>query len=296
MDIAGLLGTFASSLAFYIDEFDRILLHVTENLPIVGNQIESYVGETRALMEERPEELKPFTGLMDDMAEVRVPLFEIIIELQKQDIINQQLNHLLSAVKDVQEIINLNGSLFVEFNDRKGKEEHREDYRHLFTLIGFLLTNLEKQMEHINRDMTDLVDIMEQRFSDLHTKIRSLYNDRKAIDRAAPEISSSIQSILNATENLSIEVEQYSNFFNRLRILQDDLNKELKLCVSLKKEIDDYQAAIGGPVPLKDCRFTNTVIQKIVNKLSVEEERQTLREEYSELHIEEGFTRDVVLF
>ena len=296
MDIAGLLGTFSTSLGFYIDEFNRIFVHVSKSLPIVGNQIENRVKEIQDLRESQEENLELLESLIDDLGQVRLPIFEIIIELQRQDIINQQLNHLVDAVNDVHEIIVEDEVLFDDFSRKKDLEELAEDYRHLFTLVAFLLNNLEKQMVHINSDLTDLVDIMDQRFSDLHTKIIALYNDRKEIDRSDQKPGETVLSIIKSTKNLSFELEQYSNFFRRLRILQEDLNRELALCISLKEDVEAFLKEVGGSLPLKECRFTSTVIQKIVEKLSVEEERQTLRDEYSELHIEESFTRDVVLF
>ncbi|MBB6480917.1 hypothetical protein [Spirochaeta isovalerica] len=296
MDIAGLLGTFSTSLGFYIDEFNRIFIHVSENLPIVGNQIEARLGEIRTLQETEKDDSELLKSLVEDLGQVRIPIFEIIIEMQRQDIINQQLNHLVDAVTDVREIIVEDEAFFEDFDKKKGSSELKEDYRHLFTLVSFLLNNLEKQMGHINNDLTDLVDIMDQRFSDLHTRIIALYNDRKEIDRSDKKNNQAVLSAVKSTKTLSFELEQYSNFFKRLRILQEDLNRELVLCISLKEDVETNLNDLGGPLPLKECRFTSTIIQKIVDKLSVEEERQALRDEYSELHIEESFTRDVVLF
>lgn len=296
MDISGLLNTFATCLRFYIEEFDRIFLHVSRNLPLLGEQIGKYVQNVSELMEREPDNLKPYSRLMEDLADVEGPVFEIIVELQKQDIINQQLIHLASAVDDVRQVTEEYKSYFENIGDWINDGKYHDDYRHLLTLVDFLLNNIEKQMLHINRDLNILVDRMEQRFSDIHTKIKTINNDRKDLDRKNSIQNRTMESIYSGVENYSRELELYGGFFGRLRQLQSDLNREVELCGNLKKEVEKSGSLINGFLPLKKCRFANTIIQKIVDKLSVEEEREALRQTYSELHIEEGFTRDIVLF
>ncbi len=296
MNISGLLGTFASSLRFYIDEFERIILHVSGNLPLVGNQIECHVTEARGLLESNPDDSELYCSLLDEMSSVRIPIFEIIIELQKEDIINQQMNHLLDAVTDVQKIIDENSILFVDYSDKKERREFSEDYRHIFTLISFLLNSIEKQMTRINRELMDLVKVMENQFSNMKSIITAILSGKNSIEDSGNALSKSFRSILNITENLAEELEQYNNFFERLRLLQDDMNREVSICSGLREEVDEDLKCFGGSLSLNECRFNNTIIQKIVSKLSVEEERQTFREEFSELTIEESAGSNFVLF
>ncbi|MBN2657894.1 MAG: hypothetical protein JXR86_12595, partial [Spirochaetales bacterium] len=248
MDIAGLLGTFSTSLGFYIDEFNRIFLHVSENLPIIGNQVEAKVNDLRSFQELNHDDQPLLANLVEDLGQVRIPIFEIIIELQKQDIINQQLIHLVDAVTDVREIIVEDALYFDEYYERKNQKEYREDYRNLFTLVAFLLNNLEKQMTHINRDLTELVDKMDQRFSDLHRKIRALYKDGKDIEKTGNGKSDAVQIIVKTTKHYSYELEQYSSFFKRLSLLQEDLNRELLLCINLEEDVENNLNDFDGPL------------------------------------------------
>lgn len=296
MNISGLLGTFASSLRFYIDEFERIIHHVSANLPLVSNQIECHIKEARGLLESSPDDSKIYGALLVEMSSVRVPIFEIIIELQKEDIINQQMTHLLEAVEDVQNIINENNILFVDYSEKKENQRFNEDFRHIFTLISFLLKSIEKQMNRINRELMDLVKVLEDQFKSMQTIITSVHNGKHSIENQKGELAKSFRSIINITENLAEELEQYSSFFIRLRLLQDDINREVSICSGLKKEVMEDLNSFGGSIPLNQCRFSNSVIQKIVNRLSVEEERQTMRDEFSDLEIEERSANDFTLF
>lgn len=296
MNISGLLGTFASSLSFYIDEFERIVLHISANLPIVSNQIESHVSEARKVQGDQNELIPSLNNLLDDMSAVRVPIYEIILELQKQDIINQQMDHLLTAVGDVQKIVDENKDLFVEYDQKKNLDDYRDEYRHLFTLISFLLNSIEKHMTRINGELIELIDTMELRFSEIQKKITSIHSGKKSKSLERNKLIKSIQSVMTITENLSNELQQYNNFFERLRLLQSDMDREVSICSGLKKEVDEDLDQFGGILSLTDCRFSNSIIQKIVDKLSVEEERQSLREEFSELKIEKSADDDVILF
>lgn len=289
MDISGSLGTFSSCLRFYIDEFDRIFVHVSSNLPALGNQIEKQVVRIKELSESGEEESVVYSNLLVDLSDVRIPIFEIIIELQKQDIIYQQMNHLADAVDNVSRIALEYSEAFDKIDERKEDEPYRDEYRHLLTLVSFLLNNLEKQMNHINRELNDMVDSMEEKFSGIHTRISILRNERKVLAADDGEI-------FRITDNLYNELELYEGFFARLTLLKGDLDRELNLCINMNREVRDYENILGGFYSLDECRFGNTVIQEIVDKLSVEQERDVLRREYGELHIEESFTRDVVLF
>lgn len=296
MNISGLLRTFASSLRYYIDEFERIILHVSENLPLVGNQIESHATEARDLLKLNPDKLGKYSELLDHMSAVRVPIFEIIIELQKEDILSQQMNHLLDAVEDVQKITDENEVLFVDYSETINNKNLHEEYRHIFTLISFLLNSIEKQMSRINRELSELVVVMENQFKEMKIRIDRIQKDRESVDKDKSDFSRSIQTILNITKNLSSELEKYNNFFGRLRLLQDDMDREVNICSSLRKEVEEDLNLFGGTLPLNECRFNSSIIQKIVSKLSVEEERQTLREEFSELSIEKSADSDFTLF
>jgi len=296
VNISGLLGTFASSLRFYIDEFGRIILHVSGNLPLVGNQIDCHITEARKLLDNCPDVTGEYYELLDDMSAVRIPIFEIIIELQKEDIINQQMNHLLEAVEDVQKVIDENQVLFVDYAEKIVRIENREEYRHIFTLISFLLNSIEKQMTRINAELLDLVQVMEDQCRGMKLKIDKIQSERHILEGNTDELNKSFQSILNITKNLSSELEQYNNFFERLRLLQDDMNREVSICSSLRKEVDEDQSRFGGELPLSQCRFNSSIIKKIVSKLTVEGERQTLRDEFSDLKIEESSGSNLILF
>ena len=288
MNISGLLGTFASSLQFYISEFERIILHVSGNLPLINNQIENNVSEARGLLDTQLEDFKEFNERLDVMLTVKKPIYEILVEMQRQDIIQQQMNHLLDAVGDVQKV--------VEENESEDEEEDFDLTQNLLTLISFLLQSIEKQMTRINRDLLDLVEVIEGKFSDLNNQIQLIHNDKKAIAVKNIQLKKNLQSIMNVTESLSNEMNQYNSFFKRLRLLHDDMKREVVTCSNLKSNVDVRLLTYGGLLSLVECQFSNNVIQKIVDKLSVEEERLALKEEFSELTIEAASEDDVVLF
>lgn len=287
MNISGLLGTFASGLRFYISEFERIILHVSGNLPLISSQIENNVLEARNLLNSQDDDFKEFNERLDIMLTIKKPIYEILVEMQRQDIIQQQMNHLLDAVEDVQNIVAEN---------ELEEDDDFDETQNLLTLISFLLRSIEKQMTRINKDLLDLVEIIELKFSDLDNQISLIHKDKKAISVKNIQLKKNLQSILNITESLSHELNQYESFFKRLRLLHDDMKREVSICTNLKSNVDVKLITYGGLLSLKECHFSNTVIQKIVNKLSVEDERAALKEEYSELTFEAASDDDVVLF
>ena len=99
MNIAGLLETLSTSLKFLITDFERIVILVSSNLPVIEREIEEILHIISKKATESEEKI--FYRVYSELETIKAPIFDLIIERQKQDIIQQQMEHLLEAVVDV---------------------------------------------------------------------------------------------------------------------------------------------------------------------------------------------------
>lgn len=265
--------------------------------------------------------------LLNRVEAVKEPIYSIMVEMQKQDIIQQQIEHLIEAMDDI---------LYLTETENIDKDNNYN------SLLQFLLRTMEKQLVRINKDLIAMINVIEDQFSLIHLTLIRIshdefffsqellqkeYSDKDSInqlillahieknceklmfsDRISFSESLNIiknkeavfsrnyASIMETTESISKEISFYTDFFKKLRILHSQMDEKIVFCSDLRKELERDLVERGGSLKISECFFKDRVIQKIVKKCSVEDERNTLLKEFPELDIEMSEKNRVTLF
>lgn len=385
-----------------------------------------------------------FQGILGRIEEVNEPISRIMMEIQKQDIIHQQLDHLLSSIEDILVIVNSHPE---DLDSLDNSQEHVS----ILTLLHVMVVNTEKQMKRINVELIDMLEHLEKLFAEMnqiigavkeekdrqvnsslvaskshgssmienifhapkeqiaklkdnlnyvvgHKKdIIQIYTEivhkiREERDNAASFIpvieaiknlllmarieqaryaldisglngensigfsGESIVTLLDAVseiertyklvssdlahsreqfeiqegkyrqieedlqnsagfldtsrslfednylliielvDELFRELGKYLGLFDPLRLLNQDMLEKTNICTHIRELVDEKLEQIGGEVDLENCLFRDVILQKIVQKWTVMQERETLKEEFAGLEIEESSGSNITLF
>jgi len=437
-------------------EIQIFLKEINEHETFIHDHIQEVSRDSQKLVEISSKSVENFSLILNDLLsrinEVKKPTYNIMVELQKQDIIQQQMSHLMDVLDDIIHIIEENETLLDLNTENEIGEEVKNNYLNISTLLKFLLLTTEKQMDRLNIDLLSMINNMDREFQNINNSITDVNNDKKLIGQLVlPEngiedqgsiinlifqspkktiseiinnlsvgqkqkksiinifsdINNLVQSekkitssfipiiesinnllllarieqarnnlnisydvdsennvfsqsafselgniiedmensetlinqnlikineafsiqrgkyfqmeeklndsftILEKTENLftdnynsvmaitdtlSNEIIAYSDLFSRLRELHNEIKQKIQICTEIRQNIETKLDILGGPINLNECRFRDTSIQSIVEKLTVEEERTTITEQFSELEIEKSSGSSITLF
>ncbi len=429
---------------------------INEHEDFTHQHIQAVSMDSQKLMKVSDNSVKNFSLILNDLLNriesVKTPTYKIMIELQRQDIIQQQMKHLVEAMDDIKQILDNNSALLDSDIGEDSDETRKKEYISLYTLLDFLLLATEKQMLRINQDILNMVDNMDGQFSLIRDAVKDIDVDKKLIGElvipekakneeatiihlifmapehtiediinnlgisqnqkkniiknfkginelllfekeltvkfipiiesinnllllarieqarnslkissnsgnqtdifsqsAFAELSEIIDdmdeshrlvgqnlmeiidafetqkskyqnmetnlkdslsilgktetlfkdnyfSVMEITDTLSLEINKYTSLFERLRLLYKDMDSKINICTDMKIYINNKLERFGGPVNIEDCLFKDVIIQKIVDKCTVKEERITLSKEFSELEIEESTGSSITLF
>lgn len=125
---------------------------------------------------------------------------------------------------------------------------------------------------------------------------RRLNRSSEIMNNSKTLFSGNFESVMQITDSLSREIHGYSRQFGKLRDFHDKMVKETALCSRLLDEIEERLAPFGGSLQIEQCKFRDTAIQKIIQELTVEDERTAIADEYSELDIEKTTGTSITLF
>ncbi len=411
------------------------------------NNIEQLTHDSKELIDNSNKSIMDLITVLDSsvnhISSVKEPTYQIMLMLQKQDIIHQQMEHIHETLTDTTEILENNSGIFGE---NSSKSEESLD---LLTLLNFLLVTTEKQITRINSDLLSMIDEMEEPLNliieainkakkdelslglgygknrdiselihiifskpltilhniidklkkdmeqkaelisgfenidelmiiennmskdfipqmdmiknllflahveqernnldivlnledknsvfsnsvfeqmdeiidgidksqemvtDNLQKFRDLYNSQnKKYLNMEENLSSSMDFLektgelfntnynikLEITESLSSEVKEYRELFAKLRELHNNMDKKIQICTDLKNNINQKLQESGGIKNLNQCSYRKTIIKRILDHLTVDEERVTILEEFPELDIEKTTGSSVTLF
>lgn len=174
-----------SNLSLRLDELinGRLieLMEEQENLSEV--EFKKIAGESDELIDSAYKSVENFSVVLRDLLNrietIKVPMGKIMVDLQKQDIIHQQLAHLGESIEDIVVILRdhpLNTSHLVS-----DEEDVREEQRSLLILLNFLLVNTDKQLVRINGEINSLTSDLESHFQMMTQRIADIVQDKKNI-------------------------------------------------------------------------------------------------------------------
>lgn len=176
-----------------------------------NRHINSVSSDSRKLMEISGKSVENFSLILRDLLnrieEIKKPTFSIMVQLQNQDIIQQQMDHLSEVLVNVLKISEENRALLESPPGTGGEEKLIHEYRNINTLLIFLLRTTEKQMVRINTDLLTMIDRMELEFDKINRLVSDVDLDRNMISSLVydndPEKSKAtvIQLIFEAPKN-----------------------------------------------------------------------------------------------
>jgi len=230
---------------------------------------DQYVEKNRSFMAEESSELisvllerveifyNTINGFLDDTTLIQQPIGKIMMEMQKQDIIHQQLDHLLESINDISQTIN---SFSGEMNNKgKTDEENKKEQVSLLTLLHVLVVNTEHQLDRINEDIINLVSNLEVSFTDINNKINTLQKEKEAYRKHVLGTHSEKQD--SALEQM----------FQSSRVFVDKLQNNLSSIIIEKKDILSVYGDIADRI-LKEKQKAGKflpVIDSITNLLTL---------------------------
>ena len=465
--ISGHFINLSEEIAKGTNQINEIGLQMNDQIQIFLNKIEEHEkfnhdhilavsNNSQKLVNTSNKSVENFSMILSDLLSridsTKNPTYKIMVQLQKQDIIQQQMDHLMDIMNDILQIL-MDNSKLLNLNIEKNIDETvRTDYINISSLLDFLLLITEKQMNRINEDLLEMIDSMEQEFSQIYYAINDVNTDKDMITQLvipesnadneasiihlifqAPKntiaeiinnldvgrrqkkgiiniyseinklvldekkvsttfipiiesinnllllarieqarndlnisnditdenslfsqsafselgniindmdeseilinqnlneintafseqkvqyaemeetLSDSLQilesteklftdnynSVMDITNTLSDEIMAYSGLFKKIRGLHNDMNNKIKVCDDIRVHVEKQLDKLGGPINLNECNFKDNIIQRIVEKLTVEEERVTIASEFTELNIEKTTGSSITLF
>ena len=178
-------------------------------------KLEAISKDSGKLLEKANKSVENFSLILNDLLnrieKVKDPTFKIMIELQKQDIIQQQLEHLMEAMQDI--------TVVIEKNDSNIDERSR------FTLLNILMITIEKQIERISGDIIGMIDSMESLFDQMSTSIEDIDLDK---NQFSVLVTSGTGENNNNQKNVSIVDMIFQTPGEMIRVINQDQKKSIQ--------------------------------------------------------------------
>lgn len=184
-----------------------------------------------------------------DNKDIKDALFKVITNLQYEDIIHQEIEHIYKNLHEYSNLI----------------EEKGSDDKDLITVINFLLVVTEKQMIRIDNNINVMISDIEVEL----LKVSKL-----------------------TTERDEFYIKDIFKFIDAITYFRNQHN-ELKDGITVLYEMNKISSVT---IDLNSCCYKETMIQNIIDTLTVDDERKTILEEFPELDIETTIGNNITLF
>ena len=171
-----------SGISLKVQDEIREFLEAVERMESFSSEhIKNISTNSGNILKKANESINNFTIILEDfldrIEQAKSPTYRIMIELQKQDIIHQQLVHLLENINDILVILDNRGQKLELPVDDLSENEKNEN-RSLFTLIVFLLDNTEHQINRISTEFLEMIEHLESSFSEINSSITDINSDK----------------------------------------------------------------------------------------------------------------------
>ena len=165
------IGSFLSEIDEY-EEFNHTHIH-------------SVSKDSQKLMEISGNSVENFSMILSDLLarieKIKDPTYNIMIQLQNQDIIQQQMDHLSEILMQTVKISEEKAALLNGGEERLTDQIQIDEYRNINTLLIFLLNTTDKQMKRINSDLLVMLDRLEVEFKKINEMIGDVDSDKEMI-------------------------------------------------------------------------------------------------------------------
>ncbi len=241
----------------------------TDKITLLGNKMQNQISTLMNLIEEHEiyakkhieqisinsgmllskanSSIENFSSVLNDflhrIEQVKSPTSKIMTELQKQDIIHQQLQHLMDAMDDILTILD-HHSLKTGTEDFLPEDENsRQEYLSLYTLLNVLVITAEKQIKRICDELLSMLDVLESLLSGMHASILDIGQDKSlfsklVVSEDGTEEEASIVNLIFQTpiKMISAIIENVAHSMNQKALIIDNFT-EIEGKISTEKDI-----------------------------------------------------------
>lgn len=160
-------------------------------------------------------------------------------------------------INHIYKTLNKNTKLFKIENIKKNPD--------VTTVIVFLMTITEKQMIRISNNVNSMIN-------EIETELRNIINNLKFSDNKSTMI-----------------VESFINSLTNFKSKHNNISCEIIELSTMRKKTE-YKSN------LKRCIYRETIIEDILNNLTVNDERETILKEFPEIKLEKTVGKNITLF
>ena len=217
----------------------------------VKDNIQAISKNSGDLLNKANKSVESFSLILNDILtrveKVKKPTYKIMTELQKQDIIQQQLEHLMESIEDILLIIENPAYTKNQENEGSGSDQTRDVY----TLLGYLMITVENQIRRISNELYDMIDGMESMFEAMNSSISDINLDQEHFSQLVENeeegknvsivdiIFKTPQDMINSvTENLKENLKRKENIIQSFGEIEEKVKQEKELALTFVPIID----------------------------------------------------------
>ncbi|MBN2618828.1 MAG: methyl-accepting chemotaxis protein [Spirochaetales bacterium] len=167
---------------------------------------------------------------------------------------------------------------------------------HVFYEMDDIITGINSAYEMVDQNLSNITvsfKNQEKNYKQIEVNLR---NSGQFLQDTEVLFNKNFNSDLEITDRLFREVSEYKQLFDKMLILHREMNNKLGICSTLRTDVLQNLDRLGGAINLNDCSFRYTIIEEIINNLTVDEERTTIISEFPELNIEKSVGNTITLF
>jgi hypothetical protein len=201
----------------------------------------------------------------------------------------EAINNLLLLAKIEQARYDLNMASKSDYDVSKLATGNFKELEDIISDYDVFAVQIDEKIKLSSAALSD----QQLRYRDIVKKMNHSLN---LLDQSSRKVRNDFEQILRQSNELLCDLEFFNGFFASLRTYINGLEEKKSQCLQLGLEIKRKIDTAGGLLPLEQCTTNNKIIQKIIDKCTVDEERITLKEQFSDLSIEESGSGEITLF
>ncbi|MBI9107023.1 MAG: hypothetical protein JEZ04_09785 [Spirochaetales bacterium] len=237
---------------------------------------------------------------IDSLKKKKRSILELFFKLEKQ--INNKRIHAQSFLPVIEVInnlfflsrieqarYNLKFSIAGAGMDDNFFEDTFSELSNIIEAIGYshdlVIKNFHKTRDSFN--------IQENKYDEME---KCFIESLRALNETKKIFLKHFNTVMEITNELLSEISGYTVVFEELRALNDDIGRNIAICAEIKGTISLRINILGGALSLNECDFKDVIYQKIVQKCTVAQELETIKENFQGFEIEEAGSNSITLF
>ncbi len=166
----------------------------------------------------------------------------------------------------------------------------------VFIEMDNIIEGINKSQTMVQDNLLNIRDSFEKQKKKYDLIKRNLMESTEFLEKTEVIFSDNFQLNVNTTATLFQEVNIYQNKFKELKELHSIMESQADIFSRFKRDVDFHLQKYGGAKNLNDTIFRSTIIQQIIDNLTVDSERTAIIQNFPELEIEKSVGSAVTFF